>query len=214
VNDADREVMGLILTTNAELLAGVLRGRDDSSVDPLMAALAAARSLSVIVDDILRALVRQARSEERTWAEIGEVLHVSRQAVFQRFGGSAGLPPPALAGEDTIMTPAGGTPVAGADSSGRSVMQAFLDQRWEDVRADFDERMTSAGSVDLLKSAWTRVSRDVGGFQEMGTPSVHVMEGYTVVDIPLSYERGDRKGRVVFDADERVAGFFMLPAES
>lgn len=207
--------MALILTTNAELLAGVLRGRDDSSVDPLMAALAAARGLGVIVDDILRSLVRQARAEERTWAEIGEVLHVSRQAAFQRFGGSSGGPAAeSAAGDSTVMAePAGGTAIPNAGSSAKIVVEAFLDQQWDEVRARFDERMTGACSVDLLKSAWTTVGRTAGGFHAMGTPSVQVSEGYTVVHIPLAYERGDRQGRVVFNADEQVAGFFILPAE-
>ena len=51
-----------------------------------MRAIAATRSLDMIVEDTLRALVDQARAAGHTWAEIGELLHVSRQAAFQRFG--------------------------------------------------------------------------------------------------------------------------------
>lgn len=81
--------MGLILTTNAELVGGVLREAGATEGGSVMAAVAATRSLDLIVDDILHALVGQARAEGHTWAEIGGVLHVTRQAAFQRFGGAA-----------------------------------------------------------------------------------------------------------------------------
>lgn len=34
--------------------------------------------------------MRQAKAEERTWPEIGEVLEITRQAAFHRFGGASG----------------------------------------------------------------------------------------------------------------------------
>src|SRR5579884_2389848 len=84
----DRDVMATLLLTNVELVAGVLRAGDDGSGGHVMRAIAATRSLDMIVEDTLRALVEQARSAGHTWAEIGELLHVSRQAAFQRFGGA------------------------------------------------------------------------------------------------------------------------------
>lgn len=38
----------------------------------------------------MAAAVQQAREAGRTWQEVGEVLGVSRQAVFQRYGKSIG----------------------------------------------------------------------------------------------------------------------------
>ena len=35
-----------------------------------------------------------------------------------------------------------------------------------------------------------------------------------VVDVPLRYEAGDMKARVSFDAEEKVAGLFILAAET
>jgi hypothetical protein len=35
-----------------------------------------------------------------------------------------------------------------------------------------------------------------------------------MVDIPLRYEAGYTEARVAFDADEKVAGFFILPPEA
>jgi hypothetical protein len=70
------------------MVAGVLRGGESHQSASVMAALTATRSLARLVEDVLHALVRQARAEGHTWAEIGELLGTSRQAAFQRFGSS------------------------------------------------------------------------------------------------------------------------------
>jgi hypothetical protein len=88
----DREVMAMMLATNVQLVADVLRA-DEDSPGHVMRAIAATRSLDMIVEDTLRALVEQARAAGHTWAEIGDLLHVSRQAAFQRFGGGRGPRP-------------------------------------------------------------------------------------------------------------------------
>ncbi|MVU78531.1 hypothetical protein GPX89_14905 [Nocardia sp. ET3-3] len=91
----ERVVLAKLLSTNAEFLAEVLRPAEGKPVPSVLAALRAARSLDGVVDDVLRSLVRQARDEGRTWAEIGEIFGTSRQAAFQRFGGAgAGFPIP------------------------------------------------------------------------------------------------------------------------
>jgi hypothetical protein len=41
-----------------------------------------------------------------------------------------------------------------------------------------------------------------------------VRDGYTGVDIPVALERADGTGRVVLDADCKVVGFFVRPAEA
>lgn len=200
----DREVMAMMLSTNVELVADVLRA-DGHPSGQLVRAIAATRSLATIVDDILRALVEQARAADYTWAEIGELLHVSRQAAFQRFGG--GRPP--APDEDSI-----GVPVEDAVEHAIPVLQAFLDGRWDDARSTFDERMLQACSVELLADVREKVRRGAGEVQALGTPAVSVRDGYTVVDIPVALERADGTGRIVLNADRQVAGFFIRPREA
>src|ERR1700749_3123016 len=91
----DREVMASLLLTNVQLVADALRADRDDSPGQVMRAVAATRSLDMIVEDTLRALVEQARSAGHTWAEIGQLLHVSRQGAFHPFDGGEG---PALLG--------------------------------------------------------------------------------------------------------------------
>lgn len=200
----DRDVMAALLLTNVQLVADVLRADDDGSDGQVMRAIAATRSLDMIVEDTLRALVDQARAAGHTWAEIGELLHVTRQAAFQRFG--AGRRPTA---EDGVAVP-----VAGAVEAAVPVLQAFLDGRFDDARATFGDRMLDACSVQLLTDVREKVREYGGEVQALGTPVVSVREGYTGVDIPVALERADGIGRVVLDADRRVVGFFVRPAEA
>lgn len=193
----------MMLATNVELVAEVLRA-DEQSPGQVMRAIAATRSLDMIVEDTLHALVEQARAAGHTWAEIGDLLRVSRQAAFQRFGGG-GRPDP---GDEGIVTP-----VKGAVEHAVPVLRAFLDGRFDDARSMFGERMLKACSLGLLADVHEKVRREAGEVQALGTPVVSVRDGYTVVDIPVALEHADGFGRVVLDADRRVAGFFVRPAE-
>ena len=200
----DREVMATLLLTNVQLVAQVLRAEIDGSPGQVMRAIAATRSLDMIVEDTLRALVEQARAAGHTWAEIGELLHVSRQAAFQRFGG--GRTPTS---EDGVAVP-----VDGAVEVAVPVLQAFLDRRFDDARATFGARMLDACSVELMVDVREKVRQYGGEVQALGTPSVSVRDGYTGVDIPVALERADGIGRVVLDADRQVVGFFVRPVEA
>jgi hypothetical protein len=59
------------------------RNRTDS--DPL-SLVRAARGVQDQADDLLTTAVHQARESGCTWQEIGDVLGVTRQAAFQRYG--------------------------------------------------------------------------------------------------------------------------------
>ncbi len=191
----------MLLSTNVQLVNDVLRSDGDASAQ-VMRAIAATRSLDLIVEDTLRALVEQARKTGHTWAEVGEVLHVSRQAAFQRFGGGGVAP------DGT-----GAVAVEGAVERAVEVLQAFLDARFEDARAVFGERMLDVCSTELMADVREKVHDEGGEVQALGTPVVSVRDGYTGVDIPIALERADGIGRVVLDADRQVAGFFVRRAE-
>lgn len=193
----------MLLTTNVQLVADVLR-EDEQSEGQAMRAIAATRSLDVIVEDTLHALVARARAAGHTWAEIGDVLHVSRQAAFQRFGGGDRSAP-----EDQATA----VPVERAAERALAVLQAFFDGRLDDARSNFDERMLEACSVELLADVRGKVRRGGGEIQAVGTPVVSVRDGFTVVNIPVALERADGTGRIMLDADGQVAGFFVRPAE-
>ncbi len=198
-SDLERDVLRLMLRTNAELLVDRLEQPPAAEEGSAIAALAAATSLGSVLDDVVVALVRQARSEGDSWAAIGYALQVSRQAAFQRFGSRAG--------EATEM---GSEVLADAPKRGVQALRQFLDGEFEALRADFDQRMKEGCPVTLLDSVRSSLTGELGQVLEVGDPSVSSRSGYTVVDIPIAYDKGKRKGRVALDPDARIAGFFVL----
>ena len=202
--DGEREVMGLALTTNAEMVATVLRGAEDPATQSVMAAIAATRTLDMLVDDTLHALVRRARNEGRTWAEIGGVLNVTRQAAFQRFGG--GQTPDV--GDESLQ------PIADAGPKAIHILELVLAKRWDELWATFDERVTKLATVEVFESTLATVTSAFGEFVAFGTPTFKVTGDYTVVSVPMALEKGDGIGQVSFNADEQVAGLYLLPADT
>lgn len=203
LSDVERDVLRLLLMASAEFLADRLRAQEATDAGSPLPALVAARGLGLVVEDIVRRLVAEARAGGHTWAAIGATLHVTRQAAFQRFGGST---------DGSTMEMATGA-VPDASARAVAILEHFLAGRWDAVRASFDQRMTERCPVGLLESVRVKLGCELGGFTTMGPPVVRVREGYTVVDVPLVHERGTRCGRVVFDVDAQVAGFFVLPPQ-
>jgi hypothetical protein len=210
--EVDRQVMARMAQANADLMVRVLRGDEPVEGDPVMVALATARSLGVVVEDILRGLVVQARRDGRTWAEIGDVLHVTRQAVLQRFGGAS-----AAAATATTAAPLSPRPVRSAGPKAVELLKHFFNRRWDELRAHFNQQMLDGCSVELLASVRGQIPGVAGEAVDIGTPHAARLGEHTNVEVPLTFHAplafGLRHatGRVVFDAVGKVAGFFILP---
>ncbi|MGD0984444.1 MAG: DUF3887 domain-containing protein [Acidimicrobiales bacterium] len=197
--DVERDVLRLMLRSNAELLVDRLEQGPVAERGSSIATLAAATSLGSVLDDIVLALVRQARSEGSSWAAIGYALQVSRQAAFQRFGPRIGE-----------VAEIGAEMLADAPERATKALRQFLAGEFEALQADFDERMRDACSVELLDSVRSKLNGELGKVLGLGDPSTSSMSVYTVVDIPIAYEKGKRKGRVAIGPDARIAGLFVL----
>jgi len=172
----------------------------DAALSPLDAVVVI-RSLARVVEDGLREAVQAARQAGHTWAEIGDLLGTTRQAAFQRFG--------------RPLDPRTGAPMAdtilpGAAERAASLFADVAEQRWEQVRAGFDPRMSEALGVQRLAAAWAQVIGTAGGYEGMGEPVAHQAGDYTVVDVPLRFEAAELTGRVSFSGTGQVAGLFFL----
>lgn len=201
---AERDVMGVMLTANAQAAADVLHRTGAAGEGSVIAALAATRSLGLIVEDTLRALVAQARAEGHTWAEVGAVLRVTRQAAFQRFGTSPSVDDP---GVDT-------PPLDEAAAKTVTLVDDLLAGRWEAVEKDLTTKLSTLLPRELLESTRARVARQWGPPLEMGTAVVTVQDGLTVVDLPMAFERQDATCRVVYTREGQIAGLLWRPTES
>ena len=74
--------------------------------------------------------------------------------------------------------------------------------------------MTEAATIEVFESTLATVASTYGEFVAFGTPTCKVVGDYTVVDVPLALEKGDGVGKVSFNADEQVAGIYLLPSDT
>lgn len=206
LSDVEHELLGLVLTQNAGLVAAAIGAPPGAGRPGALEALAASRSAAILLDDIVRILVGQARAEGRTWAAVGDALQVTRQAAFQKFGRDDD------ADEGMAEVPDGALP--GAAELAASVIADFAAARWTRLRPGFTPRMQEACSAGLLDSVRARLAAELGSLLRTRRPLVTVRGRYTVVDVPLVYERGVRKGRVTLTRAGQVAGFFVLIPEA
>jgi hypothetical protein len=167
-----------------------------------------AQDVDDLAEQILKLCVQQGRDAGHTWQEIGDLLGVTRQAAFQRFG----KPIDPRTGEPMDKT------VRMPDAAERAIKiaAAVLDGRMDEARGSFNAQVLAAFTDEVRGDALATVTGLVGAFEGFGdsAPFVRRIGDHTVVDIPLRYEAGDMKARVAFDMDEKVAGLFILAPEA
>ncbi|HZU54658.1 MAG TPA: DUF3887 domain-containing protein [Actinocrinis sp.] len=167
-----------------------------------------ARRAYELAEQVLKLCVQQSRDAGHTWQEIGDLLGVTRQAAFQRFG----KPIDPRTGEPMDKT------VRMTDAAERAVkiVTDVLEGRMDEARASFDAQVLAAFTDKVRGDALATVAGMVGAFEGFGEgePFVRRIGDHTVVDIPLRYEAGAMKARVAFDAEEKVAGLFILTPQT
>lgn len=179
----------------AELVGGV-------ELTPLQR-VALARRMHASAEETLQEAVAAARSAGTTWAQLGEVLGTSRQAAFQRFGRPVD---PRTGAAMTVR-------IGDAGARALALFAALAEHRWAQACLDFNERVAAHLDAESLAAVWAQTAGLVGRFEGLGEPTVYQAGDYTIADVPLRFEAGDRLGRVAFDVDSRVAGLFIRPAD-
>ncbi|MEU4149783.1 DUF3887 domain-containing protein [Streptomyces sp. NPDC026659] len=165
------------------------------------------RDVDGLAEQVLKLCVQQCRDAGHTWQEIGDLLGVTRQAAFQRFG----KPIDPRTGEPMDKT------VRMTDAAERAteIVRDVLENRMDEARRSFNSQVLEAFTDEVRGNALATIAGLVGAFEGFAdtAPFVRRIGDHTVVDVPLRYEAGDMKARVAFDADEKVAGLFILQAE-
>ncbi|WP_382304428.1 DUF3887 domain-containing protein [Herbiconiux sp. UC225_62] len=179
----------------------LLASRVLSDSDEPAGAIRYALQIQAAADDVVRAVVQQARERGVTWQTIGDALGVSRQAAFQRYG----KPIDPRTGE-----PMNTTPLSDAAVLARSVVDDLAAGRWELVTERFDGAMRDGLSEDSLAAAWAQIVGTSGAFESQGNPVVTRAGDITVTNTPLSMEAGDYTARIAFRDDGTIAGLHIL----
>ncbi|WP_243788336.1 DUF3887 domain-containing protein [Saccharopolyspora gloriosae] len=158
-------------------------------------------SIQAAADDVVRAVVQQARQNGATWQVVGDALGVSRQAAFQRYG----KPTDPRTGE-----PMNTTPLPEAAELAASAIRDLAAGRWSSVAERFDQTMREGLSEDALAAAWAQIVGLAGAFEQHGEPEVTRAGDVTVTNTPIALEAGDYTARIAFRDDRTIAGLHIL----
>jgi hypothetical protein len=172
----------------------------NSEVEPLDL-VRAAHEVRDGAEALMAAAVQQARDAGRTWQEIGEVLGVSRQAAFQRYG----KPIDPRSGE--VMNT---NPLPDAVELARAVIDDHAHGRWADITARFDDTMRAGLTEEGLAEAWAYIAGLAGAYESHGDTDVVRAGDFTITNTPLAFEAGDFVARITFRDDRTIAGMFIL----
>lgn len=183
------------------ILASPVLNSEIDRLELLRASLEVQTQASVLV----AAAVESARSAGCTWQDIGDVVGISRQAAFQRFG----KPIDPRTGE-TMNT----TPLAEAVTLAETVIDALTGGRWEEITNQFDGQMRDRLTNDALAAAWIQIIGMVGAYEHHGKTEVTRAADLTITNTPIAFEAGDFTARISFRDDQTIAGLYILPAET
>lgn len=181
------------------MLAMPVLTSDLDALDVLRASIEAQAQATALVS----LAAERARRDGFSWQDIGDVLGVTRQAAFQRFG----RPTDPRTGE-----PMNTTPLPEATELAGTVIDALSHSRWADVTARFDATMRDRLSEEALAAAWSQVIASSGAYESRGQTEATRAADFTVTDTPLAFEAGEFTARISFRDDRTIAGLFILPA--
>ncbi len=186
-----RARVALVLDQNLSVVNAALRG-EDGAASP-MSALLSARTAAEAIEQATRSIVEQARAAGSTWQEIGELLAITRQAAQQRFGQATAET------ETALLALRAAEVVSQVDAAA-----------WNDVTADWDDVMRDQLGAQRLGEAWRQIVASAGPLQTIGQSSVIRKGPYRIADVPLIFEHGPMKARVVFNHEQKISGLFVL----
>lgn len=183
-------------------------GRHDQPdwLELLKAAARIAAQLQALGDDLIEEYIEHCRMHGASWAEIGDVLGVTRQAVQQRFRSPAKEYEPSEFSDELRSAMAAMKSIAvqqrnnyigtehvlygiTAESNAATALLNRLDVSVDEVRTSLEQRLTVGASQAAERIAWTPYSRKA---------------------IALAKELSEEAGSTVIGSDHVLAGLFDL----
>src|SRR5690242_9878615 len=119
-----------------------------------------AQQVDNLAEQVLKLCVQQSRDAGHTWQELGDLLGVTRQAAFQRFG----KPIDPRTGEPMDKT------VHMSDAAERAITitSAVLDGRMDEARQSFNTEVLEAFTDEVRADGLATVTGLVGAFEGFG----------------------------------------------
>lgn len=99
---------------------------------------------------------------------------------------------------------------AGCRARATSLLDAAQKADFDGATRDFDAKMKSALPASKFKEAWTSLDR-FGKLNARGQSHVSRGDGYTIVMIPLIFDKTDLVAQIACGSDGLIAGFHVVP---
>ncbi|QNN71470.1 alpha/beta fold hydrolase [Thermomonas carbonis] len=101
---------------------------------------------------------------------------------------------------------------------GKAIATRALDHmdagEYAQVEAMFSADMAKAVPADKLKAVWESLPAQVGKANGRGDAESMPQDGGTMVQVPLQFEKAALVAKFVIDADGKIAGFMIQPAQA
>lgn len=179
-----------------------------------LTAIGAAAERFQLAEARLHETVLRARNTGHTWQQIGEVLGISRQAAFKRFGRPT---------DPETGAPLATGPLIDAADIAEKVFTWIAAGEYDRVR----EQMTHACARQLTKvrvmETWKDVIARVGALEGFTGHQARTADGDTldgepspgplVARVVLRHEAGEMAGHVSLNRQARVDGLLIAPVE-
>ena len=116
----------------------------------------------------------------------------------------------------TVLAPGGNAAAQAADDPG-NIAFTLLDHldagRYAQAEAMFDADMAKAVPADRLKAVWESLPAQAGKARGRGDAGIVEQDGVRIVRVPLHHQKADLVASVAVDAQGRISGFLIQPAQ-
>jgi len=93
----------------------------------------------------------------------------------------------------------------------KTILHELVNGRPENVLNDFTPQLKETLPAEKLTAAWNDLTARLGTYQSMGEPTQVEEDGRKVVFVPLMFEKGTVRARLVYDDTNYVAALTFVP---
>jgi hypothetical protein len=98
------------------------------------------------------------------------------------------------------------------EASAKAITDLLRQQQFNEVSTRFNDQMKETMPLDRLEASWTHVMMHLGPFK--GIKLARKDPEFDRVDVRCAFENGPMIVRIAFDPSGKIAGLWMLPAET
>jgi hypothetical protein len=102
-------------------------------------------------------------------------------------------------------------PAAPPTFRSKTILHELVNGRPENVINDFNPTLKEALPAAKLAAVWSDLTARLGTYQSMGEPTQTEEDGRKVVFVPLTFEKGNVRARLVYDNTNYVAALTFEP---